>query len=64
MSEVAGVDPNDHVTLTGFKHAVYNEAGAGSWLDDMKLEIVWREAHDKTMPDYLDPLLGGDSSNV
>lgn len=51
------VDPNDYEILSRFKEAVYDEHGAGSWLDDAKLEIVWREAHNKEIPDYLKPLL-------
>lgn len=57
MTEVAGHDPADFTTLTAFKHAVYDDGGAGTWLDDAKLEIVWREAHDEPIPDHLQPLL-------
>lgn len=57
--EVAGVDPEDHPTRAGFKRAVYDERGPGSWLDDMRLEVVHREAHGDPIPHYLEPLREG-----
>jgi len=44
-------------SLSNFKHSVYDKHGSGSWLDDMKLEIVYREAHNEPIPDYLEPLI-------
>lgn len=57
MSDVAGIDPTDYSVLSSFKAAVYDTAGVGTWLDDAKLEIVWREAHDEPIPEHLQPLL-------
>lgn len=57
MTDVAGVDPTEYTTVSGFKSAVYDEAGVGNWLADAKLEIVWRHAHDREIPSHLQPLL-------
>lgn len=62
MGEVAGIDPADYETVAAFKHAVYDEAGAGTWLDDAKLEVVWRDEHDRHIPNYLQPLLQTDET--
>lgn len=62
MGEVAGVDPADHSVLSGFKAAVYDETGTGSWVDDAKLEIVWRDTHGKEIPEHLEPLLVDDDA--
>lgn len=51
------LDPEDYPTSTAFKTAVYDEAGAGTWLDDIKLEIVWRRAHGEELEDYMEPLI-------
>lgn len=53
----SGIDPAEYDTLSQFKHAVYDEHGTGSWIADAKLEVIWREAHDKGIPDHLQPLL-------
>lgn len=60
MVTVNGVDPAAFSVLASFKAAVYDEAGAGTWLDDMKLELVWRETHDEPIPDHLKPLTTDD----
>lgn len=57
MGEIAGVDPEDHATVSGFKSAVYDAAGTGTWLDDAKLSVVWREAHDEEIPEHLEALI-------
>jgi len=57
---ISGIDAREHSTLSGFKAAVYDEVGAGSWIDDMKLEVLWREAHNEEIPEYLQPLLKDD----
>ena len=54
---VAGVDPTEYPTEKRFKEAVYAEAGAGSWLDDAKLTVVYRLANDEEVPDHLEALL-------
>lgn len=57
---VSGINAQEHSTLSGFKAAVYDEAGSGSWIVDMKLEVLWREVHNEEIPDYLQPLLKDD----
>lgn len=52
------VDPRNYDQLHAFKAAVYDEyREVDSWIDDAKLDIVWREAHDKEIPDHLQPLV-------
>jgi hypothetical protein len=56
--EVAGIDPTNY-TISGFKRAVYSEKGTGTWLDDMKLSVVWYLKNDKRddIPEHLSCLL-------
>jgi hypothetical protein len=54
---VAGVDPTDFA-LIPFKYRVYEAIdGIGSWVDDARLEALWRLANDKEIPVHLQPLL-------
>ena len=58
---VSGVNAQDYNNLSNFKSAIYKKiCGTGSWIDDMKLEIIWREAHNKEMPEHLQPLIKED----
>lgn len=59
--DVNGIDPTAYDTLAGFKAAVYDDAGVGSWLADAKLEVVWRLANDRDIPPHLQPLLADDA---
>jgi len=51
------IDPNDYSNITRFKNAVYDKHGAGSWMDDIKLTIIYREAHGIELDDYMKPLV-------
>lgn len=46
-------DPQRFETSQDFKHEVYETQGLGSWLDDMKLEILWRKAHGKELTENM-----------
>ena len=51
------IDPNDYSNITNFKNAFYDKHGAGSWMDDIKLTIIYREAHGIELDDYMKPLV-------
>jgi len=57
---VAGVDPSGCHSPAAFKGAVYDEGGAGTWLQDMKLEVVWYWANNEEVPEHLQPLVADD----
>ena len=56
----SGVDPREYRLKSYFKSAVYREAdGVGTWMDSMKLDVIWYCANDKRdeMPEHLECLL-------
>lgn len=57
------IDPADYESVSAFKAAVYDEGGAGTWLDDMKLEIVYRDAHDIELEDHHKKLVTDDEED-
>jgi len=57
------VDPQDYSTVSEFKKQVYDkmdDSGVPSWLFDMKLSIVYKEAHDEELLESEKELLGGE----
>lgn len=55
------IDPQQYSSVEAFKHAVYDAGGPGTWLDDAKLELIWRLCHNEPIPDSLQPLLADNS---
>jgi hypothetical protein len=57
MARNDSIDPTEYRTEAAFKQAFYDRNGPGTWLDDAKLKVLYLDAHDEEIPDYLDPLL-------
>lgn len=52
-----GMDPKNYRTVESFKAAYYEKNGVGSWIDDMKLEIVYKKANNEELDPILKELL-------
>lgn len=53
-------DPSDFDTSGSYKEAVYDfldSEGVPSWMTDMKLEIMWREANDRELTENMDRIV-------
>jgi hypothetical protein len=57
MTEETTIDPLDYSSSSTFKADYYDEHGTGNWLDDIKLEIIWREEHGKELEPYMEKLV-------
>lgn len=51
------IDPRDFDFVENFKRAFYNEHGTGSWMDDLKLSIIYRKTHNIELDDYMKKLI-------
>lgn len=57
MSDDLSPHPTDFDRLEGFKAAWYGEHGAGSWLDDIKLSLVYYDKREEPLPDHLQEIV-------
>lgn len=60
IPEKMEIDPKDYDSLREFKRAVYEEYGAGSWMDDILLKIYYHRTHDLELPDYIEKYIKTD----
>jgi hypothetical protein len=51
------INPENYQTAAQFKSAVYDAGGIGSWITDMKLQILWLTAREKPIPEELAQLI-------
>ena len=58
MKEDLDIDPSDFDFSSDFKKAVYDEViGVPTWMQDLKLEIIWRQANDKEVEPYMEEVV-------
>ncbi len=54
------LNPSNYESSSKFKREYYDEHGVGSWMDDLKLEIMWRKANNKELEDYMKEMVEED----
>lgn len=57
LIENINIDPEEYRSATAFKQAVYDKGGVGTWMDDMRLDVIWHLDNDEPLPNHLEPLL-------
>jgi len=57
MARVELPDPEQFDTVSDFKCAVYGENGASNWMTDLKLSIIYREAHGIPLEPYMEKVV-------